>query len=329
MNRRDFLASATTFATTLAASLAGLQPVLAQNAARPIRVLVPLAPGGAVDPYARLVADHMARTLERVIIVEHKPGATGNVGHQFVAREPADGSLILVTTQAMMEINPNAFSEAKWSLDDFIPLIRGVQAPLVLVAHPSVPAKTLDELVAWIRRNPGKLNYSSYLAGTPSHFLGFQLNQRFGLDLVHVPAKGSGFQATDLMAGHVLFGFAQLQSTLQLIRDGKLNAIAVASAERSRFLPGVPTFTELGLAEFTSMVWFGLMVRAGTSPAVVDRLLHAAKAAHADPDVQSRFEALGYDMSGETGPGFAADIRAQIERWGRLVKASGFKGEGG
>jgi len=325
MNRRTLITSVAAFT----GSLCGLVPVLAQNSSRLIRVLVPLAPGGAVDPYARLVADQMAKSLGRVVIVEHKPGANGNVGHQFAAREPADGSLILVTTQAMTEINLSAFRDAKWSLDDFIPLIRGVEAPLVLVAHPSVPAKTLDELVTWVKRNPGKLSYSSYNVGTPSHFLGFQFNQRFGLDLVHVPAKGSGFQATDLMAGHVLFGFAQVQSTMQLIQEGKLNAIAVTSAARSRFLPNVPSFAELGHSEFTSTVWFGLMVRAGTPPAAVESLLNAAKTAHANPDVRAKLEAQGFDMSGETGPGFAADIKAQMERWSRLVQASGFKGEGG
>jgi tripartite-type tricarboxylate transporter receptor subunit TctC len=326
MNRRIFLATATAFA----GCLAGFNPVLAQfNSSRPIRVLVPLAPGGATDPYARLIADHMARTLGRVIIVEHKPGGNGNVGTQFVAHEPADGNLILLTTQAMTEINPSAFSDTRWSLDEFIPLIRGVQAPLVLVAHPSVPVKSLDEMVAWVRKNPGKLSYSSYSAGTPSHFLGFQLNERFGLDLVHVPAKGSGFQATDLMAGHVLFGFAQLQSSLPLIQEGRLNALAVTSAARSRFLRNVPTFAELGHDEFTTNVWFGLMVRAGTPPAIVESLLNAAKAAHADTDVKAKFEALGFDMSGQSGPEFAADIKAQAERWARLVKAAGFKAEGG
>src|SRR6266853_1852290 len=316
MNRRTLITSVAAFT----GSLCGLVPVLAQNSSRLIRVLVPLAPGGAVDPYARLVADQMAKSLGRVVIVEHKPGANGNVGHQFAAREPADGSLILVTTQAMTEINLSAFRDAKWSLDDFIPLIRGVEAPLVLVAHPSVPAKTLDELVTWVKRNPGKLSYSSYNVGTPSHFLGFQFNQRFGLDLVHVPAKGSGFQATDLMAGHVLFGFAQVQSTMQLIQEGRLNAIAVTSAARSRFLPNVPSFAELGHSEFTSTVWFGLMVRAGTPPAAVESLLNAAKTAHANPDVRAKLEAQGFDMSGETGPGFAADIKAQMERWSRLVQ---------
>jgi tripartite-type tricarboxylate transporter receptor subunit TctC len=326
MNRRTFVASAIAFA----ASLGGTPPLLAQtNLSRPIRLLVPLAPGGATDPYARLIADHMARTLGRVIIVEHKPGGGGSVGTQFVAREPADGNLILLTTQAITEIGPSTFSDAKWSLGDFIPLIRGVQAPLVLVANRRVPARTLDELVAWIRQNPGKLTYSSYSAGSPSHFLGFQLNERFGLDLVHVPAKGSGYQVTDLIAGHVLFGFAQVQSSLPMIREGKLNAIAVTSGARSRFLPEIASFAEVGHGEFTTNVWYGLMLRAGTPPDVAANLLNAAKVAHADAAVRAKFDALGYDISGETGPGFAADIRAQAERWARLVKASGFKADGG
>jgi tripartite-type tricarboxylate transporter receptor subunit TctC len=323
MHRRGFLATVTAFAVG-----PGLGPLRAQSLSQPIRLLVPLAPGGAVDAYARLVAEHMARTLRRAVIVDHKPGGTGNVGTQYVAREGADGNLILVTTQATTEINPSAFSNPGWTLDDFIALIRGVEAPLVLVANPSVPARTLPELVAWIRKNPGKLNYSSYSPGTPSHFLGFELNRRFGLDLVHVPAKGSGFQATDLMAGHVLFGFAQLQSTLPFLADGKLNAIAVTGPSRSRFLPDVPAFAELGYPEFTATVWFGLMLRAGTPPAVIERLLAAAKAAHADPDVRTKLEAQGLDVSGETGAQFAADIRAKAERWAGIVKAAGFKADG-
>ncbi len=322
MNRRTLLISA----TACMAALAGSSVARGQGS-RPIHMLVPLAPGGAVDPYARLVADHMSRTLGRTIIVDHRAGGNGNVGTLYAAREPADGNLILVTTQATTEINPSAFDNMKWTLDDFIPLIRGVEAPLVMVANPSVPAKTLDELVAWIKQNPGRLGYPSYSVGTPSHFLGFQLSERFGLDLVNVPAKGSGYQATDLMAGHVQFGFAQLQSTLPMIQDRKLNAIAVTAKARSRFLPDTPTFAELGHDEFTAMVWFGLMLRAGTPPAVTESLLTAAKAAHADPDVRAKLEAQGLDVSGETGPGFAVDIKAQAARWARLVKASGFKAD--
>ena len=316
------------------AGAAALPAFLRAAAAQPIvllrtRMLVPLAPGGAVDVYAKLIGDHMAKTLHRSIIVDHKPGGNGNIGMQYVAHEPADGNLILVVTQSMTEINPVAFADTKWALADFIPLIRGVQAPQVLVANPAVPAKTFEELIAWARKNRGKLAYSSYGAGTSSHFLGFLLSQRFGLDFSHAPAKGTGVQAADLVAGRTLFGFALLQSTMSLLKDKKLNAIAITSAERSRFLPNVPSFAELDQPDFTNNVWFGLMLRAGTPPAAVDTVLAAAKAAHADPGVAAKLEAQSFDVSGETGPAFAADIRSQAARWARLVVASGFHGEAG
>lgn len=324
MNRRAFL----TTATTAVLGIGALSSALAQSASsRPIRVVLITAPGGAMDAYARLVSEHMAQALRRVVIVEHKPGGNGNIAYRFVANAPADGELILVGTQATSEINPSTFSEPGWSLNDFTPLIRGVTAPLVLVAHPSVPAKTLPELVAWIKKNPGKLSYSSYTTGTPSHFLGLQLNQRFGLDLVHVPSRNGGAQATDLVAGHVLFGFGQMQATLPHINAGKLNAIAVTSSARSRFLPNVPSFKELGHDEFTATIWFGLLIRAGTPLSVATSLLNAAKAAHADPDVRAKTEAQGFDMSGQSGPEFEADIPAQVERWSRLVRGAGFKAD--
>jgi tripartite-type tricarboxylate transporter receptor subunit TctC len=326
MNRRTFLTTATAFA----GSLGGFKSVLAQsNSSRPIRVIVGTPPGGAIDPYARLISEHMARSLGRAIIVENKLGASMNIAAEFVVNSPADGNLILIGTQGMTEINPSVRDDLKWSLDDFIPLIRGITAPLVLVSHPSVPAKNLAELVAWIKGHPGKLSYASYSPGSPSHFLGFQLNERFGLDLNHVPYRSSGAQATDLMAGHALFGFAQMQSTLPLIQDGKLNAIAVTSSARSRFLPNVPTFAELSYPEFTASIWFGLMVRGGTPPAAVESLLNAAKAAHADPEVKATLEMQGFDISGQTGPKFMADIKAQAARWARLVKASGFQADSG
>jgi tripartite-type tricarboxylate transporter receptor subunit TctC len=319
MDRRTFL-------SLTAASAAS--PAFAQLAGgRPIRLIIPLAVGGAPDSYARLIAEHMARTLQRPVIVEHRPGGSGKVGSQYVVDQPADGNLILLATQATTEIITHLQPDLKWSLNDFIPLIRGVTSPLVLVANPSVPAKTVAELVAWIKQNPGKLSYSSYLAGTPSHFLGFQMNERFGLDLLHVPSKGSGFQMTDMIAGHVQFGFAQTQSSLPFLRDGKLRAIAISDDRRSRHMPDVPTFAELGYPEFTARVWFGLSVRAGTPAPVVESLLAAAKAAHADADVRLKLDAQGFDMSGQTGPELDADIRRQSERWARLIKASGYKGD--
>jgi tripartite-type tricarboxylate transporter receptor subunit TctC len=322
MDRRAFLALA------VASAVGAASPALAQFASgRPIRLIIPLAVGGATDSYGRLVVEHMARTLGRPVIVEHKPGGGGIVGTQFVAEQPADGNLILLSTQAIMEIMPSAQRDVRWSLDNFMPLIRGVTSPLVLVTNPSVPAKTFPELLAWIRLNAGKLSYSSYSAGTPAHFLGYQMNERFGLDLIHVPSKGSGFQMTDMIAGHVQFGFAQTQSSLPFLRDGKIRAVAITDDQRSRHMPDVPTFAELGYPEFTARVWFGLFIRAGTPAPIVETLLAAAKAAHADADVRAKLDAQGFDMSGQTGPELAEDIRKQSERWARLIKASGYKAD--
>jgi tripartite-type tricarboxylate transporter receptor subunit TctC len=292
-----------------------------------IRIIVGTAPGGAIDPYARLIAEHMTKTLGQTIIIENKPGAGGNLAAQFMAEAPADGSLIWLGTQAFTEINPNAYSNQRWTIDSFLPIIRGVEAPLLFVAHPSVPANTLAEFVDWAKQNRGKLSYASYQPGTPSHFLGYQLNEKFDLDLTHVPYRGSGLQATALIAGHSLFGFGQMNSLMPQVQTGKLKGLAITSATRHRSLPDVPSFAELGYPEFTAQVWFGLLVKAGTPPAIVDRLTAAAKAAHADPAVREKLEAQGYDVSGKTGPELMTNIKEQTERWGRLVKASGFSAE--
>ncbi len=292
-----------------------------------IRFIVGAPAGGAIDPYARVIAEHMAKTLGRAIIVENKPGANGNISAQYIVDQPADGTLVWVGTQAMTEINPSAYRNLRWSIDDFIPLIKGVESGPVLVTHPSVPAKTLSELVAWIKKNPGKLTYASWSPGTPSAFLGFQFNERFGLDMTHVPYRGSAPQTTDLIAGHALLGFGQMQSVLPHVRAGRLNAIASTSASRTRFLPDTPTFAELGHPDFTATVWFGLLVKTGTPPDAVAKLLDAAKAAHADPAVRAKLEPQGFDVSGLSGPEFTAGIKQQIERWRRIVEASGFRAD--
>lgn len=310
---------------SLIIAAAALSPVFAQTGV--IRVIVGTAPGGAIDPYARLIAEHMSKSLGQTIIIENKPGAGGNIAAQFIADSPADGSLIWLGTQAFTEINPNAFSNQRWSIDSFTPIIRGVEAPLVLVAHPSVPANNFGEFIAWAKQNRGKLSYASYQPGTPSHFLGYQLNEKFDLDLTHVPYRGSGLQATALMAGHSLFGFAQMNSSMPQVQAGKLKGLAITSATRHRSLPDVPSFAELGHPEFTAQVWFGLLVKAGTPPAIIDRFTEAAKAAHADSAVREKLEAQGYDISGATGPQLLSNIKEQIERWGKLVKASGFSAE--
>jgi tripartite-type tricarboxylate transporter receptor subunit TctC len=292
-----------------------------------IRIIVGTVAGGAIDPYARMIAEHMSRTLGQPIIIENKPGASGSLAAQYIADQPADGSIIWLGTQAFTEIVPNMFPNARWSIDQFHPIIRGVEAPLAFITTPSVPAGNLGEFIKWAKENKGKLSYSSYQAGTPSHFLGFQMNEKWDLDLTHVPYRGSGLQVTGLLGGHSQFGFAQVNSSLPHVRAGKLNALATTGPARDRSMPEVPTFAELGYPEFTAKVWFGLLVKEGTPPDILARYTEAAKAAHADPAIRQKLETQGFEVSGATGPQLKTDIKQQIARWGRLVKASGFNVE--
>jgi tripartite-type tricarboxylate transporter receptor subunit TctC len=292
-----------------------------------VRLLVGSPAGGAIDIYARIIGDHMSRSLGLPVLIDNKPGANGNIAAQTVVDGPADGSLVWVGAQSMLEINPHAYTNLRWKVSDFTPLLKGVEIPLVLAAHPSVPAENLDELVAWIRRNPGKFSYASYSVGTASHFLGFQFAERFGLDLAHVPYRGSGPQSSDLLAGHALFGFAQIPNVAPYVPDRRLKAIAVTGERRSRLLPQTPTMAELGHGELTGAVWFGLLIKAGAPKVMETRLMSAAKAAHEDPAIRAKLDAQGFDLSGLSGGEFLASILQQSERWARIVKATGFKAE--
>lgn len=308
-------------------ALLGIAPASAQTEPPAIiRIIVGSAAGGILDPYARIVGEHMAKTLQRTIVVENKPGANGTIAAQFVVDQPADGALMWVGTQAMTEINPSAYRNLRWTIDDFIPIVKGVEAPLILAVHPSVPAKNLADLIAWIKANPGKLGYASFSPGTPSAFLGHQLNKRFGLDLAHIVYKGSGPQTNDMIAGHALLGFMQLGNAMPHLKAGKLVPIAVTSPKRTRFLPDVPTFAELGYDDFTAMVWFGLLVKAGTPEAIVKSYIDAAAKAHADPDVKAKFDIQGMEATGEVGPAkLTSEIKTQIERWRKIVDETQFK----
>lgn len=311
-------------AVTIFASLPDRAP--AQEPPPLVRIIVGSAPGGVLDPYARIVGEHMAKTLNRTIIVENKPGANGTIAAQFVVDQPADGALMWVGTQAMTEINPSAYKNLRWGIDDLTPIVKGVEAPLILAVHPSVPAKNLNELIAWVKANPGKLGYASFSPGTPSAFLGHQLNKRFGLDLAHIVYKGSGPQTQDMVAGHSLMGFMQLGNAIPHIKAGKIVPIAVTSPKRTRFMPDVPTFAELGYDDFTAMVWFGLIVRKGTPAPIVQAYIAAAEKAHADASVQEKFALQGMEATGVTGPDkLTADIKTQIERWRKIVDETGFR----
>jgi tripartite-type tricarboxylate transporter receptor subunit TctC len=289
------------------------------------RFLVGASAGGPVEAYARVIALHMEKTLGTTIITEVRPGANGSVAAQVTADAPADGKTIWIGTQSMIEINPLVYPDLRWKASDFTVLMKGLEGPIGLVANPTVPAKTLAETIDWVKKNPGKLSISSYSPGTPGHFLGVQLNEKFGLDLAHVPYRGSAPQVTDLMAGQVLLGFTQLPSVLGQIQAGSIRAIATTGSKRFAALPDVPTFSELGYPDFLATVWYGIMVRSATPDAVKSKIVKAAKLAHADPQVRAALKAQGLDIVAETGPAMEASVRQGSERWARIVKATGFR----
>ncbi len=321
LSRRSFAAGCAALGSTLAAP--GLD-ALAQG--RDVtRFFVGAAAGGPVEAYARVIGEHMQKTLGTTIVTEVRPGANGSVAAQVTADAPADGKTVWIGTQSMIEINPLVYEGLRWKASDFTVLMKGLEGPIGLVVNPKAPVQTLAETIDWIKKNPGKLSISSYSPGTPGHFLGVQLNERFGLDLPHVPYRGSAPQVTDLMAGQVMLGFTQMPSVLSQIQAGSIRAIATTGARRFAALPDIPTFTELGYPDFLATVWYGIIVRSNTPADIKARIVEAAKLAHADSQVRAALAAQGLDMVAETGPAMEESIRQGSERWGRVVKATGFR----
>lgn len=292
---------------------------------KPVNVVVGVPPGGALDPYTRVLTEHLAKVTGGSFVVENKAGANGNLSAEAVLRAPADGHTLWIGTQSMVTINPAAFSQLRWKPSDFKPVLKGVEAPLVLVIHPSVPARNFQELTAWIKNPASKAAYASFSPGTPSHFLGYQLNERLKADMAHIPYKGSAPQTTDLLGGQVLMGFTQLASAVPHLKEGKLRAIAITSPARSRFLPDVPTLTELGHPDLTTTIWFGLFAPAGTPAVALEAMRAAVAKVQADPAYRSRAEALNFDVATEDVPAFERTIAVETKRWAELVKATGFK----
>jgi tripartite-type tricarboxylate transporter receptor subunit TctC len=290
-----------------------------------VRLLVGVPPGGALDPFARVLAEQMAKLTGGNFIVENKAGANGNLSAEAVLAAPADGHTLWIGTQSMVTINPAAFDKLRWKASDFKPVLKGVEAPLVLVAHPSVPARDFQALTRWIADPASRAAYASFSPGTPSHFLGHQLNERLKANMVHVPYKGSAPQTTDLLGGQVPMGFTQLASAVPHLKEGKLRAFAVTGPKRSRFLPDVPTLAELGHPDLTTTIWFGLFAPADTPPATLQAIRAVAAQAQADAGYRERIEALNFDLPTEDVPAFEKTIAAETARWAELVKATGFK----
>jgi tripartite-type tricarboxylate transporter receptor subunit TctC len=312
---------------TMAAGIAAA-PASAQTnvwPTKPVTLVVGTPAGGALDVYARTLADQLTKQTGGTFLVDNRAGAGGNLSAEHVLKSPADGHSIWVTTHAMFTINPSTYPALRWKQADFKPIAKGVESPLMLVVHPSVPARTLPELATWLSANPAKAAYASFSPGTPSHFLGFQLSERLKLNMVHIPYKGSAPQLNDLLGGQVLVGFTQMQGAVPQVQAGKLHAIAVTSFERSRHLPQVPTFSELGHRDLSLQVWFGLAAHAATPRAVMDAITAAVVKSQGEMEFRAKLEAQGFDVPRESGAAFEATILNDTARWARVVQATGFK----
>jgi tripartite-type tricarboxylate transporter receptor subunit TctC len=312
-----------------AVALCAALPAAAQDwPAKPIRIVVPFAPGGVADNSARSIGDKLGARLGQQVVVENRAGASGNIGTEAVAKAAPDGYTLLLGFDGTMVINPHVFPKLTWdTLRDFQPVTKLGDATLILVAHPSVPASTLPELIAYSKTQPGGVAYGTSGTGGTPHLAGELLVQRSGAKLVHVPYKGGGQAITDVVGGQIPLVYTAIATAQQYVKAGRLKAIGVSSAKRAAALPDVPTFIEGGQAGFVVDSWTGILAPAKTPRPIVDRLQKEIAAVLADPDVRARYEVLGIEPVGNTPDQFAAQIRADLARWEQVVKQAGIKVE--
>jgi tripartite-type tricarboxylate transporter receptor subunit TctC len=294
---------------------------------RPVRVIVPFAPGGPTDVCARLLAQKLSDQLGHQFYVENVTGAGGNIGTGQAARAAADGYSILITVNNYL-INPTLYDKVPYdAIKDFEAVTLAAVFPSALLVHPSLPANSVKELVALIKDNPGKYSFASPGFGTPSHLLGEQFRVSVGLDLVHVPYGGSGPTITSVVAGHTLIGFAALSATVPYVKDGKLRVLAVLSKNRSQALPEVPTIAEAGYPELDADAWIGVLVPAGTPQDVVALLHREILKTITQPDMKERMSTLGFDPVGTTPEEFTAQMKVELERWAKVIRAAKIRAE--
>jgi tripartite-type tricarboxylate transporter receptor subunit TctC len=301
-------------------------PALAQDyPSKPIRIIVPFSPGGAVDGPTRAVAQELSRRLKQQVIIENKPGAGATIGSELVAKSPPDGYTLLLASQTNA-ISASLYPRLSFApIDDFVGVALLGREPGVLVVHPSLPVRNVAELVALAKAKPGELNYASSGNGSGQHLFMALFASMAGVKLTHVPYKGSGQATTDLLAGTVPVAVPGTQAMLKHIKDNKLRPLATTGVTRSPRLPDVPTLAETGLTGYSAYVWMGLLAPKGTPPAIVERLNRELKAALATPEVSGFMNEAGIEMVGSTPAEMDAYFREERDRWARIVKETGAK----
>jgi tripartite-type tricarboxylate transporter receptor subunit TctC len=317
--RRDFLklAGASLMCPTTSAPAASYPE-------RPVRLLVPYAPGGPTDILARLAAQKLSEQLGKSFYVENVGGAGGNIGLGQGARAAADGYTVLIIPPNIV-VNPVMYEKVPYGPRDFDPVTVAVRAPTVLAVHPSVSAGSVRELVALIKAGGAKYSFASPGTATPPHLIGELFRLSLGLDMVHVPFNGAGLAVGSTLAGHTPIAFTSLPPAVPQIKEGKLRALAVTSPTRSPALPEVPTMAEAGYPEIEGEGWFAFIVPAGTPKDVINLLHREIVKAVAQPDIQEKMEALGF-LAVDTTPQQAADVfRAESAKWSKVIREAGIK----
>jgi tripartite-type tricarboxylate transporter receptor subunit TctC len=320
---RSMLAGFAAAAVALAPQFAAAQ----NYPEKPIRFIVPYAAGGTTDLLSRAIAQKLSEAVGQAVIPDNRPGAGGNLGAEIVAKSPPDGYTMLMAPVSPMAINVTLYGN-KMTFDpekDFAPVTLVAKVPLVLVVHPSVPVKTLTELIALAKAKPGQLNYGSAGNGSSNHLVGEMFKTAAGIDLVHIPYRGGGPGMMALVAGQIDMLVGQVPTVTPMVNAGRLRAIAVSGSKRSPALPEVPTMSESGLPGFDATAWYSIVVPAGTPKPIISRLHAELVKILKSPDIRDRLISEGADVETSTPEELADFIRAEIPKWAKAVKDSGSK----
>jgi tripartite-type tricarboxylate transporter receptor subunit TctC len=313
-------------AVVLSAGIAvPLTAVAQQYPSRPLRIIVPFAPGGGSDLVARLLAIKLTESLGQTVVVDNRPGAGANIGIGLAARAPGDGYTLLVASSAFT-VNPTLYSKPPYDpFQDFQPVTCVGSSPNILAVHPPFPAKSVNELIELVRSQPGKHNYSSPGAGTTPHLSGEMFRIALKIDLRHVPYGGAGPQVLSMLSGQVPIGWASVPSFAQQVKAGQLRGLAVTAGKRTPALPDVPALEELGIKGMDADTFQGVFAPAGIPKLVLARLHRDIMKALAAPDVRERLTTLGFEPVGNTPEAFTAQVRSDIARWGKVIREANIK----
>jgi tripartite-type tricarboxylate transporter receptor subunit TctC len=308
------------------AAVAGVGPAVAEGAwpSRPIHIVVPYSPGGPVDVVARIVGERLESYWNQTVVIDNKAGGNATIGTEFVSRAQPDGYTLLMGAPAHTA-NPSLMKLKFDTAKAFIPISNIIEQPMVIVVHPSVPAKNIKELVALLKANPDKYSYATSGAGGPQHLMGELFKSATGTSITHIPYKGAAPASTAIMAGDTQISFGTPTNTMPYVREGRLRALAVSTRERSPFAPDLPTLNELGFKDFNYFSWTGLFAPAGTPPEVVSKLYEGIKRALAEPETRDKLMKSGMQPVGSSPQEFAQFIQLDMARSAKIVKDTGIQ----